>query len=100
MGRIAICKCKKCGNEFQASWGSGFLFTEYRCVDCDNTKSVETSLAITLRGGSLPNKDEIEEEEIGNCEKCGGKLEEEIGPMCPICKSREIEEKCLLALYD
>jgi len=85
MGREAIYKCKKCGNEFKANEGCGWHFCLYRCVNCDNTKEV-------LLG--------MDEKKIGVCKKCGGELKDDLKPMCPNCKSRKVVEKEILTLWD
>lgn len=95
MGKKARYKCKKCGNEFESREGGGFNFIEYRCVNCDSIKSVKSERRISSRKYKLPTK-----EEIGVCEKCGGELKKDLKPMCPVCKSRDVEEKQILMRYD
>ena len=92
MGREAIYKCQKCGNEFKSREGGGFNFFVYRCINCDNIKSVNID---RRRRVPTPTK-----EEIGVCKKCGGELRKDLKPMCPVCKSREAEVKQILANYD
>ncbi len=88
MGSRSTYRCLNCRNTFIARRGGGFCFIEYRCVNCDTIKSVKCM----NRGVSL---DEYWEppnpEQIGVCPKCGGELRDDIGPMCPECKSRDIE---------
>lgn len=88
MGMECVYHCRECGEEFVSREGGGFEFNEYRCVDCDHMKSV-----------SLINRDDPEaklvmpsKEKIGRCYKCGGELRADIGPMCPNCKSRNMED--------
>jgi len=38
--------------------------------------------------------------DVGKCRKCGGDLRDDLGPMCFKCKSRDIEEKEIICLYD
>lgn len=95
MGHIAIYKCKKCGNLFKSREGGGFHFIEYRCVNCDNIKTVKSDRTVPSEKYKPPTR-----EEIGLCDKCGGELREDLKPMCPACKSREVEEKEILMLYD
>jgi hypothetical protein len=86
MGSEGIYKCRKCGNEFTARCGGGFHFKEYRCVECDGVKP-------------LP-REPLTEKALGICDLCGGQLKDDIGPMCPACRSRDVEEKQCLILYD
>ncbi len=95
MGQTAISICKKCKNEFKSSEGGGFFFAEYRCVQCDNTKAVRVDRTVPPDRYKPPAKSKI-----GKCGKCGGKLGEELKPMCPRCKSRNVVEKTVLILYD
>ena len=62
------------------------LFEQYRCVKCDNTKDID--------------KGKITESDPGACGKCGGELRDDLLPMCPECKSRDITEKEILTFYD
>lgn len=99
MGQEAVYKCNKCSNEFKQRGGGGFFFNEYRCVNCDTIKIVKTG----WKCARADEKDEYHEptkEEIGVCGKCGGKLSEDLRPMCPACKSRDVEEKEVLIDYD
>lgn len=89
MAQRAIYKCKKCGNEFESNEGMGHMFQLLRCVKCDNIKS------IPVKVDNWPSEDEI-----GVCEKCGGELRSDLRPMCPVCKSREAEEKKILMEYE
>jgi len=84
MGVTAIYKCKKCGNKFKADDGAGMCFVLFRCVNCDTTKSVDRP----IKG------------DVGKCLKCAGELREDLGPMCQKCKSRDVEEKEIICLYD
>lgn len=91
MGNRSVYKCLSCKNEFEARGGGGFFFLEYRCVDCDATKAIH-----------LKSKHErkVTAKEIGRCEKCGGQLRDDIKPMCPKCKSREVEVSRTIMYYD
>lgn len=95
MGQKAIYICNKCKNEFESSEGGGFFFAEYRCVKCDKTKVVEVDRTVPPDQYKPPGKSKI-----GKCKTCGGKLEEDLKPMCPRCKSRNVVEKTVLILYD
>lgn len=95
MGKKAIYQCNKCKNEFRSQEGGGLTFIEYRCVDCDNIKRVKSERGVSPGKYKLPTK-----EEIGVCEKCGGELKKDLGPICPVCKSRDVEEKQVLERYD
>jgi len=95
MGQKAIYKCDKCGNEFESQEGGGFFFIEYRCVNCDTIKAVESNRTVSPEEHKPPT-----EQEIGVCEKCGGELRENLKPMCPKCKSRNVEPKRPLLFYD
>lgn len=96
MGKEAIYKCKNCSNKFKAREGGGFKFFEYRCVDCDTIKTVETMDQRVPPDQFIPPA----KEEIGVCKKCGGELKVDIRPMCPKCKSRDVEENQILTQYD
>lgn len=96
MGQIAICKCKKCGNEFQANGGGGFLFIEFRCVNCDIVKLVKCNDRHVLPEKWKPPT----KEETGPCKNYGGELKDNLKPMCPACKSRDVEEIEVLISYD
>lgn len=95
MGQKSIYKCKKCGNEFESHEGGGFSFIEYRCVQCDSIKVIESNQTVSPEDYKAPP-----ESEIGVCEKCGGKLMDDISPMCPKCKGRDVEVKEVLINYD
>ena len=55
--------------------------------------SSEVSAEITRR---------IPKEEIGACEKCGGRMSHDIdlAPMCPKCHSRKVDAQKILVSYD
>lgn len=90
MGKIADYKCKKCSHVFESKGGGGFIFDEYRCVDCDQIKAVK-----------LKSKSErVPVEDVGKCSKCGGGLRKDLDPMCPKCKSREVECVKTKMFYD
>ncbi len=95
MGQEAIYKCRNCDNEFKSREGGGFLFTEYRCVECDYIECVEVNNAVPLEKYKAPTK-----EQVGVCKKCGGELREDLKPMCPACRSRDVEEKEVEIFYD
>jgi ABC-type ATPase with predicted acetyltransferase domain len=95
MGQKAIYKCNKCSNQFKSQEGGGFFFAEYRCTECDSIKAVRTNRRVSpekYRGPSI--------KEIGVCEKCGGELRDDLKPMCPKCKSRDVGEIKVLISYD
>ena len=96
MGQTAIYKCNKCKNEFQAHEGGGFCFIEFRCVNCDVVKLVKCNDRHAPPEKWMPPT----KEEIGTCEQCGGELKNNLKPMCPKCKSRDVEEKEVLIYYD
>lgn len=79
MGHLADYKCKKCGNIFESVAGGGFLFVEYRCVECDNIQGV---MLKERNAKYTPPK---------KCSKCGGELKFGLKPMCPKCKSRDVD---------
>ena len=91
MGHQAVYRCNKCGNEFESHEGGGFVFAEYRCVDCDSIKAVNIPGACSPGQWRMPTK-----EEVGVCGKCGGELRHDIRPMCPECRSRDVNEKEIL----
>ena len=95
MGIEAIYKCRKCGKEFKSRGGGGFHFFEYRCVNCDTIKIVKSDRTVPPGEYKPPSK-----EKIGVCKKCGGELRDDLAPMCPACKSREVEVKEVLLEYD
>lgn len=77
-------KCEKCGNE---SSDSRF------CTCCGSALRTELEDA-----NLISREDDLQR--IGVCEKCGGQLRDDIGPMCPSCHSRSVEPKKILAAYD
>ena len=95
MGHEAIYKCNKCGNEFKSREGGGFLFIEYRCTTCDTIKAVNAKRLVRPDQYKAPSK-----EAIGVCKKCGGELRDDIKPMCPRCKSRDVNEARVFRHYD
>lgn len=101
MGREGIYRCQNCGNEFRAREGGGFSFSEYRCIDCDNIKEL-SDIQIVRHEDKPPEmiRTPREEQDVGVCEKCGGELREDIEPMCPVCKSREVEIIDVFRHYD
>jgi DNA-directed RNA polymerase subunit RPC12/RpoP len=94
MGTEAIYKCLKCGKEFESSLGGGFYFELFRCVKCDKTKRIMTFDKKTHE------RLEITPKRIGKCSKCKGELKQDLNPMCPVCKSREVEGKEITLYYD
>lgn len=95
MGQKAIYKCNKCGNKFHSQEGGGFTFIEYRCISCDTIKAVKSNRGVSSGDHKPPTK-----KEIGTCSKCGGELQDNIRPMCPKCKSRDVRVKEILLMYD
>jgi ABC-type ATPase with predicted acetyltransferase domain len=95
MGHSGIYKCKDCGNEFKAQEGGGYAFIEYRCVNCDAIKDVFSNRGVSPEDYKPPTK-----KKIGVCEKCGGELRDDIRPMCPKCKSRNVKEQSIFMYYD
>ncbi|MBU0591752.1 hypothetical protein KKF81_06910 [Candidatus Micrarchaeota archaeon] len=89
MGKKAEYKCEKCGNTFESHSGGGFVFDEYRCVNCDKIFRVK------LKGKS----DRVPIEEMKNCD-CGGELRKDLLPMCEKCGSRDVEEIKVIMYYD
>jgi hypothetical protein len=59
MGHSGIYKCKDCGNEFEAREGGGFVFIEYRCVNCDKIKNVHSNRRVSSEDYKPPTKKEI-----------------------------------------
>jgi ABC-type ATPase with predicted acetyltransferase domain len=95
MGHEAIYKCNKCSNELRSQEGGGFFFIEYRCIDCDTLKAVNAHRLVSVKDYREPAK-----EEIGVCEECGGELRDDLRPMCPKCKSRDVNETKVSVHYD
>ena len=95
MGTRGIYKCRKCGNEFESREGGGFLFIEYRCVKCDWIKSVKSNQMVRPENYKPPAKSQV-----GKCRKCGGELRDDIPPMCPKCKSRNVRMRKPDVYYD
>ena len=79
--------CQACGNTFQSRAGGGFLFIEYRCVNCDAIKTVKSNRRVPSSEYTPPTA-----AEVGVCEQCGGELKSDLQPMCPACKSRDVKE--------
>lgn len=76
-------KCNKCGNDFQAIIGRLKKAGELRCIDCDHREYTD-----------LETKEKV-------CEKCGGKMVNNISlPMCPVCKSRDVNEGMVMMYLD
>ena len=92
MAFLSKFKCNNCGNEFEAKYGDTRIFIEFRCVDCDNVKYIKRDI--------YRLKKEIAILEIGVCENCGGEFKRDLKPMCPVCKSRDVEEKEILVIFD
>jgi ABC-type ATPase with predicted acetyltransferase domain len=95
MGQIARYECKNCGNWFKADVGGGMSFLQYRCVECDTIKNVDSDRTVPIDEYKPPTKIQI-----GICNKCGGELREHLKPMCDKCKSRDVEEKEVIMFYD
>jgi len=98
MGFTAIFTCLECKNEFTARSGGGRFSDLYRCVACDAIVSVpryrihgDGMFEPVERADISPNK---------RCEKCNGELRDDLGPMCPKCKSRNIEVKRTICRHD
>lgn len=90
MGEMGIYTCNKCGNKFESQQGGGFIFDEYRCVDCDDIKRVML----------VSKNDRRPVEPLGICDSCGGELKEDLQPMCQKCKSRDVKIEEITAHYD
>ncbi|MDO8584224.1 MAG: hypothetical protein Q7R83_03545 [bacterium] len=95
MGQKAAYKCNICDHAFEANSGGGFQFVEYRCVNCDAVKQIESNQRVSLDDYQPPTK-----EAVGTCDQCGGDLSDKLGPMCPQCKSRDVKMERVLAYYD
>ena len=95
MGHSGTYKCKDCRNEFDSHEGGGFVFIEYRCVECDTIKNVNSNRTVSPKEYKAPTK-----KEIGICKKCGGELKDNIRPMCPKCRSRNVEVESIFIYYD
>jgi DNA-directed RNA polymerase subunit RPC12/RpoP len=95
MGREAIYKCNECSNKFTSREGGGFFFIEYRCTDCDTIKAINANRRVSLKDYREPTK-----EEIGVCEECDGELRDDLRPMRPKCKSRDVSETKVSVYYD
>jgi DNA-directed RNA polymerase subunit RPC12/RpoP len=95
MAQEALYVCTTCGKDFYAKEGKGLLFDEYRCVKCDSIKRVATMHKyLPAQLYRSPTADDI-----GVCQVCGGALRNDIKPMCPCCKGRDINQKAVLCLY-
>ena len=90
MGQAGTYKCKKCGNKFESQEGGGFLFDEYRCINCDKIKRINV----------ISKNDRKPATPIGKCDACNGELKNDLRPMCPKCKSREITNEEIKMSYD
>ena len=95
MGHEALYRCLSCGHEFRSHEGGGFLFIEFRCVQCDWIKAVESNRRVPPESYRPPTS-----EEIGLCPRCGGELRSDLEPMCPGCGSRNVEVKEIQTFYD
>ena len=82
MATTSIFKCNACGHEFEAYSGGLKYAAELRCEKCDNRKMAEAGT------------------KQGICERCGGKMKDNLLPMCLKCKSRDIEHKKVLMHMD
>jgi len=73
------------------------LAQEYRCVNCDTAKYIRWADVNYTEEDllSLPS-----EKDLGVCEKCGGELRKDLEPMCPKCKSKDVEAKGEISLTD
>jgi predicted Zn-ribbon and HTH transcriptional regulator len=102
MGRLSIYKCKECGYRFIADVGGSSMYKSFRCVTCDQAKAIVFSdipQYMHKAMGVVPSP-LLTLEDIGQCLKCGGKLDEDLGPMCPNCKSRSVIRVKVLLWYD
>jgi len=90
IGQSGIYKCNKCGNKFESQEGGGFIFDEYRCVNCDEIKQVRL----------ISKNDRRPAEPVGKCDACGGEVREDLQPMCQKCKSREVKIEKVTMYYD
>ena len=79
-------KCNKCGEEFEIVSGHGFFSYKIKCEDCGEVKSIKTNKRTYAVSFS-----DFSQEEIGLCQKCGGKFSPNSKDRCPKCKSDDIE---------
>lgn len=86
MGYHGIYTCQDCKNEFEAREGGGIRFIEYRCVNCDVIKKIFSNQHVPIAKYVKPTA-----AQVGVCDKCGGELRDDIHPMCPACKSRNVK---------
>lgn len=102
MGHTGIFKCDGCGHKFKASVGGTFISKLFRCLDCDTTKGVPyEDIPMYMHRMNVTKPFHLPTPaEIGVCLKCGGKLDEHIGPMCPKCKSRSVKQVKVTLYYD
>lgn len=89
MGYEAIFRCRQCGREFKSRVGGGVHFRLLRCVNCDRLVEVETEST----GREPPPQ-------VTSCPRCGGKLRDDLMPMCRRCRARDVEVVRTLILYD
>jgi len=95
MGKSGEYQCLNCGNIFEASEGGGFRFEQYRCVNCDKIKEIELKT-----DEENENRNNLPKSIVGVCKKCGGELRNDLKPMCPKCKSRDVVMISTSVLYD
>ena len=80
---MGIFRCRQCGHRFRARHGGGFNFRLFRCENCDRTLTVGNPLSPDMpwTGDPVPER----------CEYCGGRMRDDLGPMCRNCRSRDVE---------
>ena len=123
MGTVAKYECRDCGHTFKASCGGGFCFVELRCEKCDNTQRLAnqdypirhylleaTSDVPPVPEGEraayleqLRNSIEAHNNEVESrfkCESCGGQMKTGLGPMCPLCHSRQLTQLKVSLYFD
>ncbi|RKX33271.1 MAG: hypothetical protein DRP22_00675 [Verrucomicrobia bacterium] len=92
MGVKGIFQCRRCGHRFRARAGGGFNFRLFRCEDCDRTVVVGNPIWPDMPGTGDPVPEK--------CEYCGGRMRDDIPPMCRKCRSRDVELVVTEMLYD
>jgi transposase-like protein len=112
MGTRAIYECNDCKKQFESIDGGSFRAIWLRCERCDNVQTVSNSewpslfqvagvLNRPLAESKYESRQQLAEARSRFiCDVCKSQLCDDLKPMCPVCRTRNVIEKQVLLRFD